>query len=214
MNASVAVVVRRSVLKFFILIRRPKNPWLLNRKAARKIAALEKRGRSVDPVILEGRKIALTFWGQAWCDNLESYSDYENRLPRGRTYVRNGSVIDLQIERGRVRALVSGSEIYEVEIAIKRAAKARWRALAPRAVGCLEKDLEELLSFLDCPQAQRKKVRTTNAIERAFREVRRRTRPMSCFQNSPSVDRIIYGVLSHLNKTWQEKPLREFTHNT
>ncbi len=89
-----------------------------------------------------------------------------------------------------------------------------WRTLAPKAVGCLEEDLEELLSFLGCPQPHWKKVRTTNAIERAFREVRRRTRPMSCFQNSASVDRIIYGVLCHLNKTWQEKPLKEFTHYT
>lgn len=90
----------------------------------------------------------------------------------------------------------------------------RWRQVAPKAVGCLEKDLEELLPFLDCPQAHWKKVRTTNAIERAFREVRRRTRPMSCFQNSASVDRIIFGVISHLNKAWQDKPLKEFTHNT
>lgn len=90
----------------------------------------------------------------------------------------------------------------------------RWRQVAPKAVGCLEQDLEELLPFLDCPQAHWKKVRTTNAIERAFREVRRRTRPMSCFQNSASVDRIIFGVISHLNNAWQDKPLKEFTHNT
>ena len=88
----------------------------------------------------------------------------------------------------------------------------RWRALVPKAVGCLEEDLEELLPFLECPQAHWKKVRTTNAIERAFREVRRRTRPMSSFQNSSSVDRIIYGVITHLNKSWEAKPLREFTH--
>lgn len=89
-----------------------------------------------------------------------------------------------------------------------------WRGLAPKAVACLEQDLEELLPFLDCPQAHWKKVRTTNVIERAFREVRRRTRPMSCFQNPASVDRIIYGVISHLNKSWEAKPLREFTHFT
>jgi transposase-like protein len=90
----------------------------------------------------------------------------------------------------------------------------RWRVVAPKAVGCVEHDLEELLSFLDSPQAQWRKLRNTNAIERTFREVRRRTRPMSCFQNSASVDRIIYGVITHLNKTWQEKPLAEFTHST
>ena len=89
------------------------------REAARKVAALKKKGRDVDPVSIEGRKIARTFWGKAWCDNLESYSDYANRLPRGRTYVRNGSVIDLRINRGEVRALVSGSSIYEVAIRIR-----------------------------------------------------------------------------------------------
>jgi transposase-like protein len=82
-----------------------------------------------------------------------------------------------------------------------------WRSGQPRAVTCLETDLDELLTFLDCPRAHQRRVRTTNAIERAFREVRRRTRPMSCFQNTASVDRIIYGVMSHLNKSWEAKPL-------
>ena len=87
-----------------------------------------------------------------------------------------------------------------------------WRSAQPRAVSCLEADLEELLNFLQCPRGHRRKVRTTNAIERAFREVRRRTRPMGCFQNSASVDRIIYAVISHLNKSWEAKPLAQFTH--
>jgi len=87
-----------------------------------------------------------------------------------------------------------------------------WRSGQPKAVRCLEADLNELLNFLDCPQAHRRKVRTTNAIERAFREIRRRTRPMSCFQNGASVDRIIYGVISHLNASWEAKPLPQFTH--
>ena len=89
---------------------------------------------------------------------------------------------------------------------------ARWQAVAPKAVACLEKDLEELLPFLQCPPTHWAKVRTTNAIERAFREVRRRTRPMSCFQNKESVDRIIYGVISHLNKAWEANPIPQFTH--
>ncbi len=99
------------------------------REAARKIARLKKAGREVSPVEIAGRKIAVTFWGEAWCKNLEAYSDYSNRLPRGRTYVRNGSVIDLQIEAGRVRALVSGSEIYQVDSEIKRLAKRRWTGI-------------------------------------------------------------------------------------
>ena len=88
----------------------------------------------------------------------------------------------------------------------------KWRHSQPRAVKCLEAELDELLSFLGCPQAHWRRVRTTNAIERAFREIRRRTRPMSCFQNTASVDRIIYGVISHLNTSWEVKPLKEFTH--
>ena len=91
---------------------------------------------------------------------------------------------------------------------------AHWRSIAPNAVRCIEDDLDELLPFLDCPQAHWKKVRTTNAIERAFREVRRRTRPMSCFQNSDSVERIIFGVISHLNNNWKAKPLPQFTHKS
>jgi transposase-like protein len=87
----------------------------------------------------------------------------------------------------------------------------RWRDAAPKAVACLERDLEELLPFLGCPEAHRRKVRTTNAIERAFREVRRRTRPMSCFTNDASCQRIIYAVISHLNRSWEGKRLPEFT---
>lgn len=92
--------------------------------------------------------------------------------------------------------------------------QSQWNALYPNAVSCIEKDLDELLNFLDMPIAHRVKVRTTNVIERAFREVRRRTRPMSCFTNSQSVDRIIYGVISHLNESWKDKPLFNFTQNT
>jgi len=88
----------------------------------------------------------------------------------------------------------------------------RWRTIAPKAVQCIEKDLEELLNFYYCPKEIRVKVRTTNIIERAFREVRRRTRPMSCFNNTQSIERIIYAVLSHLNDRWRIKTLKEFTH--
>ena len=80
------------------------------RQAAREVAKRRKKGQAVSPVVIEGGP-SPTFWGKAWCDNLESYSDFANRLPRGRTYVRNGSVVDLQIEPGKVTALVSGSEV-------------------------------------------------------------------------------------------------------
>jgi uncharacterized Zn finger protein len=91
---------------------------------AKKLASKEKRPLS--PVNIVGRKIAASFWGNAWCDNLEAYSDFANRMPRGRTYVRNGSVIDLQIERGKIKALVSGSDVYTVTIEIATLPKAAW----------------------------------------------------------------------------------------
>lgn len=86
------------------------------KKAAREIARLQKAGQKVTPVVVEGRKIAASFWGKAWCDNLESYQDYANRVARGRSYVRNGAVIDLSIGPREVRAKVIGSEIYSIAI--------------------------------------------------------------------------------------------------
>src|SRR5271165_5151437 len=99
------------------------------RQAERAVAKLRKTGRSVAPVTIAGRHIATTFWGRAWCDNVESYRDYESRLPRGRTYVRNGSVVDLQIAPGRITALVSGSELYNVAITVKETVMAQWRSI-------------------------------------------------------------------------------------
>jgi uncharacterized Zn finger protein len=104
-------------------------------KAAREVEKRRKKGQTITPVVIEGRTIAHTFWGKAWCDNLESYSDFENRLPRGRTYVRNGSVVDLQIEPGKIKGLVSGSELYEVSIQIAPLPKDQWRSIKSRCAG-------------------------------------------------------------------------------
>src|SRR5215831_1287118 len=86
------------------------------RKAEREAANL----KSASPVIIKGSQIATTFWGKSWCQNLERYSDYSNRLPRGRTYVRSGCVVDLQISSQKVDALVSGSRLYTVEVKVSR----------------------------------------------------------------------------------------------
>ena len=86
-----------------------------------------------------------------------------------------------------------------------------WRSVAPRAVACLEEDLESLFAFFACPKNDWRAVRTTNAIERSFREIRRRTRPMSCFQNNASCERIIYAVISHLNERWSKRSLPKST---
>ncbi len=89
--------------------------------------------------------------------------------------------------------------------------KANWEPRRPKAVASVERDLEELLSFFSLPEPHWRRVRTTNVIERAFREVRRRTRPMSSFTNPASCDRIIFGVITHLNRSWERKPLPQFT---
>ena len=114
------------------------------RKAAGEMAKLKKKGHPVSPVVVEGRTIVQTFWGKAWCDNLERYSDYENRLPRGRTYVRNGSVIDLQIAPGEIKALVSGSEIYKVKVRVAPVAKARWESICKDCAGAIDSLIELL----------------------------------------------------------------------
>jgi len=98
---------------------------------------LKKSKRSPEPVVLTSgrRHVATTFWGKAWCENLERYADLANRLPRGRTYVRNGSVLDLAISRGKVEAYVAGSELYTVEIGISPLAKLRWRRVVRQCTG-------------------------------------------------------------------------------
>jgi uncharacterized Zn finger protein len=113
-------------------------------KAAREMEKLRKKGHPVSPVVIAGRTIAKTFWGKAWCDNLERYSDYANRLPRGRTYVRNGSVVDLQITSGEVSALVSGSEIYKVTVKVTPVSKAHWKSICVDCAGAIDSLIELL----------------------------------------------------------------------
>jgi uncharacterized Zn finger protein len=114
------------------------------RRAAREMEKLRKKGHPVAPVVIEGRTIARTFWGKAWCDNLESYSDFASRMPRGRSYVRNGSVVDLQIAKGLVTAIVSGSRIYEVAVEIDAINKKRWRSLIRESAGRIGSMIELL----------------------------------------------------------------------
>ena len=114
------------------------------RRAMKKMEALRKKGVDVQPVTIDGRQIAKSFWGEAWCEHLESFSDFENRLPRGRTYVRNGSVCHLAIAKGEIKAKVSGSEIYDVQVAIKTLPGKKWTALKGRSSGQIGSLLELL----------------------------------------------------------------------
>lgn len=137
---------------------------------------------------------------RCWAHKLRNVSNYLKRKDRDKC-IREA------------RAIYSAESRKDALQAFDKWAK-RWREISPKAVQCVEKDMEELLNVYYCPKEIRKKLRTTNVIERAFREVRRRTRPMSCFNNTQSIERIVYAVLSHLNDQWGRRPLNEFTQNS
>jgi len=112
--------------------------------AAKEASRLARKGRTMTPVRPAGRAIATTFWGKSWCDNLESYSDFANRLPRGRSYIRNGSVVDLQIAPGKITALVSGSSLYTIEIKIRPLPKDVWTRVQRACAGQIDSLIEML----------------------------------------------------------------------
>lgn len=124
-------------------------------KAQSHAQKLDKEGKPLEPVIVNSRSIASTFWGKAWCNNLEAYSDYANRLPRARTYVRNGSVIDLKILPGKVMAQVVGSSRYRIEIDIQPMATPRWHELVKDCTGSIESLVELLQGQLSDAVMQR-----------------------------------------------------------
>jgi uncharacterized Zn finger protein len=113
-------------------------------KAQKELAKLAKRGMSPTPVKVEGRKIANSFWGKSWCENLERYSDFASRLPRGRSYVRNGLVVNLKISRGEVEAIVSGSELYTVNLKVTPVKASRWQAICRDCAGSIDSLIELL----------------------------------------------------------------------
>ena len=113
-------------------------------KALREMNKLRKKGKDIQPIEIEGRTIARSFWGKRWCEHLESFSDYANRLPRGRTYVRNGSVCHLAIQPGRIDAIVSGSELYDVTIRIDKLNAVVWKSVKTRCSGQIGSMLELL----------------------------------------------------------------------
>ena len=113
-------------------------------QAAREMNRLRKKGQNIQPVVIQGRDIAGTFWGRAWCEHLEQFSDFENRLPRGRTYVRNGAVCHLEVCKGKIAAKVSGSDLYDVGITIKTLPPKKWKGLKERCAGQIGSMLELL----------------------------------------------------------------------
>ena len=166
---------------------------------------------------LMGKKLRLiaTDGGTGLHAALETVYPY---VPRQRCWAHKLRNLANQLKRSQQEECLRGARaIYQAEhrsAAIKAywAWARRWQKEAPKAVACLRKDLQELLTFFACPKEHRRKIRTTNVIERCFREVRRRTRPMTCFNDDLSCGRIIYAVFSHLNKSWKGRSLLESTH--
>ncbi|MBI2207558.1 MAG: SWIM zinc finger family protein [Candidatus Rokubacteria bacterium] len=177
--------------------------------AAKALAKLaRKTGRAAEPIVVSNRRrqIAATFWGKAWCDNLERYADFTNRLPRGRTYVRNGSVVDLTIGRGKIEARVAGSELYEVTIGIAPTAKARWRRVVARCTG----KIGSLVGLLRGELSGDVMAVLVDAKEGLFPEPRAMTFECSCPDWAgmcKHVAAVLYGVGVRLD----EKPALFFT---
>ena len=112
--------------------------------AAKAAAKAAKSGLELEPVANFRGAIAKTFWGKSWCQNLERYSDFSNRLPRGRSYVRNGSVIDLKIGAGEVKAQVMGSSLYRVIVRVQPVPPQHWQKLCNDCAGSIDSLVEML----------------------------------------------------------------------
>lgn len=164
---------------------------------ATKLAKQE--GRTLQPVKIEGRKIATTFWGTAWCENLERYSDFANRLPRGRTYVRNGSVIDLQIRAGRVEAIVSGSEIYTVKIDIARLNKADWTRIKADCAASID-SLMDLLAGRFSNGVMNRLTRTEDGLFPRPQEIKIACSCPDWATLCKHAAAVLYGVGAHLDR--------------
>lgn len=129
------------------------------RKAQMAIKKSRKESEAFSPVTLAGHAITRTFWGKAWCRNLERYGDFANRLPRGRSYVRAGAVVDLRIGAGEIAARVSGSSLYKTTVTVSVLPKARWQAIAADCAGSID-------SLVELMQGRLSK----NVMERICRE--------------------------------------------
>jgi uncharacterized Zn finger protein len=156
------------------------------------------RGGSSKPVSISGRQIATTFWSKAWCQHIGTFSDYANRLPRGRSYALNGSVVDLQIQPGQVRALVSGSQLYEAKVDIVPLAAARWRALVGQCSG----QIDSVISLLTGKLSDEVMTLLCHPEQGVFPEARQIEMSCSCPDYaalSKHLAAVLYGIGARLD---------------
>lgn len=167
-------------------------------QAKRTLQKMVKKGQQLCPIEITGRTIATSFWGRAWCDNLEAYSDFSNRLPRGRTYVRNGSVVDLQIRRGQVEALVSGSDVYRIQITIQPVTAACWKSIRSDCA----RSIDSLISLLQGQFSQEVMQRLTRQDGGLFPRPREIKMTCSCPDYAhlcKHLAAVLYGVGARLD---------------
>ncbi len=169
------------------------------RRKAEKVAA-KATGAALSPVSASRGAIAKTFWGRAWCDNLERYSDYSNRLPRGRTYVRNGSVIDLQIGAGEVHAQVVGSSLYKVAVSVAAVPDAQWRAISADCAASID-SLVELLQGRLSKAVMERICRPGTGLFPAPREIKLSCSCPDWAEMCKHVAAVLYGVGARLDQT-------------
>lgn len=171
----------------------------LRSHAQLRLSQLRHKGRTVAPVVVEGREIATTFWGKSWCDNLERYSDFANRLPRGRSYVRSGAVVDLSISPGVVTALVSGSELYEVRIEVTALPPKRWRSVSRDVSGAIDSVIELLQGRLSDAVMRRLCVEGTGLFP-SPREIRFQCTCPDAAYMCKHVAAVLYGIGARLDR--------------
>lgn len=166
--------------------------------AQKEMEKLRKKGVKITPVQPSGRKIATTFWGKAWCDHIEQFSDYENRLPRGRTYIRNGSVCHLRIRSGEVNAIVSGSSLYEVKIKFNLLEQKQWQAIKAACGG----KIGSLLDLLNGNLSESVMATMCNTKKGLFPQFKDIKLQCSCFDWATMckhVAAVLYGVGTRLD---------------
>ncbi|MCL2716118.1 MAG: hypothetical protein FWD68_16500 [Alphaproteobacteria bacterium] len=165
----------------------------------KRVRALRKSGVELAPVTLQGTRIASSFWGKAWCDNLERYSDYASRLPRGRTYVRGGAVIDLKISKGKVQARVNGQDLYSVTITIAPVPSARWQSICRDCAGGIDSLVELLQGRLAGPVMDRV-CRQADGLFPAPKEIKLRCDCPDWATMCKHVAATLYGVGARLDQ--------------
>jgi transposase-like protein len=194
---------RREVIEFRVVNSESENKWIGFLEDLRNRGL---RGEALGLIITDGHRglekavefvYPLVKRQRYWAHKLRNVANYLKKKDLKRCINEARRIYDANSRREAIRFYKQWAE--------------RWRAEYPKAVRCIEKDLEELLNFYYTPRQMWVKLRTTNVVERAFREVRRRTRLMSCFNNIESIERIVYAVKSHLNDYWSLHPLKEFT---